>query len=158
MPSFVKDEQVWEKAKQISKKAGNKKGTKPFWKFANYMYFKMTNQKKEVTNEMWSVGGLGTQVPGYGSNGPTAYPMLASPQRYDKELDHEQDGFSNFKTWFDNKEKKSESEKLLTRVEKNKFDTTKEKHTIPGSKKSIYPKKDKITVWGAPDSFSYIRA
>jgi len=46
---------------------------------------------------------------------------------------------------------------MLTRVGKNKFDTTKEKQTIPGSKKPIFPKKDTVTVWGAPKDFSYVR-
>lgn len=162
MPGFVKDENSWEKSKRASKKAGNKKGTRSFWKFANYMYFKITGQKKESKNESWSTGGLGTQVAGYGSNGPTAYPKIISPQpnqaeKHGEPADHEEGNLSSFKTWFDDIENKSESERMLTRIGKNKFDTTKEKQTIPGSKKSIFPKKDKVTVWGAPSSYSYIR-
>jgi len=163
MPGFVKDEGAWEKAKRASKKAGNKKGTTPFWKFANYMYFKITGQKKQSKNESWSTGGVfGTQVPGYGTNGPSAYPKLASPQagqtkKHGEPSDHEEGNMASFRTWFDDIEKTSQSDRMLTRPEKNKFDTTKERQTIPGSKKSVFPKKDKVTVWGAPKDFNYIR-
>lgn len=156
MPKFVKNEKIWDKAKAISKKSGNKEGTQSFWKFANYMYFKLTGQDKK--NESWSTAGLGTQISGYGSNGPSAYPKMTSSKKdIKKTADHEEDNISDFKTWFDKINKESESDKMLTRIKKNKFDTTKEKQTIPGSKKSVFPKKDKVTVWGAPKNYSYIR-
>ena len=161
MPGFVKDENAWKRAKKASKKAGNKKGTRSFWKFANHMYHKLTEQKQQ--NEMWSVGGIGTGIAGYGSNGPTAYPKMMSSQQgqtkqHGEPDSHEEGNLSSFKTWFDDIHKTAESDKMLTRPGKNKFDTTKEKHTMPGSKKKIFPKKDKITVQGAPQDYNYIRS
>lgn len=130
-----------------------KEGIQSFCKFAN----KITWQKK--MSESWCTAGLGSQVAGYGSNGPSAYPMMTHAQKEDPEniVDHEDDNISDFKTWFDKIDKKSDSDKMLTRIKKNKFDTTKEKQTIPGSKKSIFPKKDTVTVWGAPRDKNYIR-
>ena len=58
---------------------------------------------------------------------------------------------SSFKTWWDEAQKNTKSSKMLTRVPKNKFDTTMEK--MPG-----VPKKTDVTVWGAPSDFNYIRA
>ncbi len=152
MPTFVKDEKKWEKAKSISKKIGNKKGTQSFWKFATYMYFKLEDKK----NESWNTTDMSTQSTGYIVNGPTAYPkMMSSTLEKYKEIEDE--NISDFKTWFDKIDKQSESDKMLTRIKKNKFDTTKEKHTIPGSSKSIFSKKDNVTVWGSPEDYNYIR-
>lgn len=57
---------------------------------------------------------------------------------------------TTFKTWFDKIKKKSESDKMLTKIPKNKYDTTMIK--TPDA-----PKKTPIKVWGAPSNYNYIR-
>lgn len=69
-------------------------------------------------------------------------------------FDHEEDSLAGFKTWFDSLPKKER--KMLKRTGKNKFDSTKEIQPDADGK-PLYKKKEKVTVWGAPKDFNYIR-
>jgi hypothetical protein len=53
-------------------------------------------------------------------------------------------------------ERQSECEKMLSPIFKCRYDTRYIRQRVPGSKKFIYKKPDKITVWGCPSSNNYV--
>ncbi len=143
MPSFVKtakDEKLWLKAKSISKSKTKDKG-RSFYSYANTVFHHMKGES--VIEE----------------NKSKLLPQVGMTRKHGPLADHEGRNMADFKTWFDeiDERKKSSSDKMLTRIPKNKFDTTMEKQKGANGK-PIFPKADKITVWGAPSDSNYIRA
>jgi len=146
MPGFVKtpaDEKKWSKAKSLADKK-LKKGSRSFYAYANAIFHRMKGESIIEAKK---------------SNYPESLPQVGMTKKHGPPADHEDRYMTDFKTWFDeiDERKKSSSDKMLTRIPKNKFDTTMEKQK--GAKgKPIFPKADKVTVWGAPQDYSYIRA
>lgn len=79
------------------------------------------------------------------------FQKIKNGKKNENKIDHEKNYMTSFKTWFNKIDKTSSTDKFLTKIKKNKFDTTLEKPDVKGNKKHT------VTVWGAPSSYDYIR-
>lgn len=146
MPGFVKtkkDEKLWKKAKKQADKK-TRKGSQSFYAYANAVFHRMKGKKNEANN----------------------YPQL-QPQKHTgmtrahgPDVDHEDfdNTLTTFQTWFNqiDEKDKSETDKLLTPVKRCKHDSTKERQKGADGK-PIFPKADRVTVWGCPPDKNYVR-